>query len=1426
MTTLHVTFTVRNQHAFQRYLEGSKPAKPAGAGSSGSRSWTRPSPLTLPPADVNARDTLGRTVLHLACAATDPAALEYVRMLLANPGIDVNVRDKESRWTALHRALYHGNLAAAILLLQRSDTDASVKDAEGYTAFDLYNTTVEHTKPGPLNDAHLQAELFTWGSNRNAALGHADGDDRAYPEQVTLRRGDKAGGDLAFQESLAFRLKPAAVRDVEMSRLHTVVVTDERRGNIRVCGFASTGRLGPGGGQHTQHLFGSLAQFEHTIVSVALGQDHTLALTDIGTVLSWGLNRFSQLGYELPVSQRGEEPVQATPRGVTGLKRETVIGVAACKTASACWTAKEVFTWGKNNGQLGACRAGGAYPVQPVPRIVSRITRPVTSIALTDTGMACLLATKEVILLSRDVQLRINFPSDGFHNMPSDFLAYRPPHAINNTSISKVICNDSIFAAVSANGEMFTFSAPSEGESASTGKEKGPIVKPQRVWALRKQWSAVRDAALGSDGSMIICTDSGHVFVRERNLKSGQGPGAKTFKFQRVPYIQRAVSVRANGTGAMSALKSPFRPRPVEIVGNSLAQDLAKVRPYMQYARPGQSNKPTPTEATIKQAPRDVDEDEDTQDVVILDDASEIERLCEILIQDKRARRRYDGRGLYDHEGAPRLASGADLMIRVQSSTEFPVHRLVLGARCPTLSDLLSGKKGIHDPKSGIAVKLLPSSSSRPVRSGSMLRPEELPRLSFTGCHALSVLILVHYLYSDNLLAIGDSRIVRGAQALLGSVKVPHTQIVRELQFLARLLDMATVSETLSWSSKRIPQQSMVSQMKALFHQTVDGSGGALRPDVVLQLADRQVFCHSVVLRARTELFQSFFDTDDWTVRRSSEEGMITLNFSHLSWRAMEYVVRFMCCGEEGEMFDRLDFIDSVDALLDLLLDIMSAANELLLDRLVLICASIVLDYLNIHNVCSVFAEAALLDCLPFLESLQQYMAVNMETLLESRMLDDLDPRLIRQLLQSIRLQQSDKLPTTRSNRLVEQAMERNREWLDQQDIPEAIIRTVHHKESPRLSPRTTRRPSLPTSPVNSPFMKPDVSRSTQAAPVGDDIFAMDDSDFVPTLNLDASPGVDVQNTPYKPGPWKAKSTAPKVDMKSILAEAESLSSSARVSIPIQKAPSRDRIRPSLPPPMTAADPSISGSPSTSHKASGSPWRLPIPPASPTPIGAPLPRGSPGGSPALTPPVVHRPAETSRPAPPSGGSPARLGQKMPATGSRPVQSIPGLGPVITPSRQVQIAAAGPTVPRRVPGGSKAWTLSPVQPIVQPSPSGSVSFVAIQQSQSEQDTAPRDRRSLKEIQDEERDRQVEEDFMKWWAAEEERLRQEAEAVAPAPKASRSKKPTSKKQSPKKPPVVKVDASEAAASSDRPRKRPQAQKNKAGHHVSSAENSASA
>lgn len=114
MTLLHDYLNTRNQQGFQRLLDTSidRGQSAAGPSTSGGRSWGKSSALTSQPTcDVNARDWLGRTALHIACASFDK--IEYVKVLLKHPAINVNLADTESHWTALHRAMYIANIPTA-----------------------------------------------------------------------------------------------------------------------------------------------------------------------------------------------------------------------------------------------------------------------------------------------------------------------------------------------------------------------------------------------------------------------------------------------------------------------------------------------------------------------------------------------------------------------------------------------------------------------------------------------------------------------------------------------------------------------------------------------------------------------------------------------------------------------------------------------------------------------------------------------------------------------------------------------------------------------------------------------------------------------------------------------------------------------------------------------------------------------------------------------------------------------------------------------------------------------------------------------------------------------------------------------------------------------------------------------------------------
>ncbi|KDQ06630.1 hypothetical protein BOTBODRAFT_245013 [Botryobasidium botryosum FD-172 SS1] len=1035
MTQLHANFHLRNLKGFRQLLleprsSAHNAPPPGAAGNNSPRSWQAGGAMASAFVhDPNTRDHLGRTPLHLACASNEPYAIDFVTTMLAHSHVNINLADAESHWTPLHRALYAGNLAAAVLLLQRADIDIEIKDKEGYTAFDLYNSTVEGTKPegaGP-------RQLFTWGANRNSTLGVGGGDDRTYPEYVHIPqiqgRDEKQG---------TAKLQPVMVNQIEMAKLHTVVVTAESKCNLRVCGFGSGGRLGQG--QHTVLALTPLpsASFSHRITSVALGQDHTLALTAEGDVLSWGLNRFLQLGYVIESSaSRGEELVQGAPRRILGvLKKERVIGVAACKSASACWTDKDVFTWGTNNGQLGYTKA--TQPTQVLPRKVTFVSQPIIGLSITESAMACLLDSQEILCFWNDAHFKINFPMQRF---PSEFSIYRPPQAVGRPCIAKVTSCDASFAALSTLGDVFLFSLPPATELEKEGKDKWADIKPQRVWALRKQHSAVKDVSLGADGSMILCTKSGHVFVRTRNFKAASstssGALTKSFKFHRVPFLQRVVKVCANSTGAFAAIRMDAQRRSVAVTGNTLAEALDCLLTHVHASdRNSEPGLKVGVDDAIDFDSEDDFSDTESDTLAIELDIAYCRRLLAVLEAEPPS----------VPWTAPlhSKAQGADILLT--SGRDIPAHRSILLTRCPALRSVLKGEaiKG-----AGISVNLVPKSHTH-----------GFPHLAFQGCHTMTVYLLLQYLYTDNVAAIWDRRVGSRVARRCSRLDIRPMKIKEELRALAKVLHLGSLADALDRPVKCVPTPSLSNQFEQLFldaQKDVGLSGSALgdRPiphDVEIELADKTVACHSAVLRAQSPFFAGFFGTEDWTARRWGN-GILRVNAKHLEWQPMSYVFLFMCCGRGEEIFDNIDFVSSADELVNFLFLVMACANEFLLDKLVLICSSAILKYVNVTNVCPILANAMHFHASQLVQSLQSYMAKNMECLLECRLLDGAASGMIKQLSEYVRVQQAEKHPISRSNTLGEQALRNNAEWLALQDIPQPIIRSAKVKAI-RASPK------------------------------------------------------------------------------------------------------------------------------------------------------------------------------------------------------------------------------------------------------------------------------------------------------------------------------------------------------------------------------------
>lgn len=118
-----------------------------------------------------------------------------------------------------------------------------------------------------------------------------------------------------------------------------------------------------------------------------------------------------------------------------------------------------------------------------------------------------------------------------------------------------------------------------------------------------------------------------------------------------------------------------------------------------------------------------------------------------------------------------------------------------------------------------------------------------------------------------------------------------------------------------------------------------------------------------------------------------------------------------------------------------------------------------------------------------------------METMLESGLLDEMHEDVLLELSQHITRQQLRKLSVSRSNKLVNAAMEKHRDWLSVQDFPVPRVRQPWKwkPRSPGLSPVDLTATAIRRRKTPSPATSPELRAIMGQGTVGDGMFTMDD---------------------------------------------------------------------------------------------------------------------------------------------------------------------------------------------------------------------------------------------------------------------------------------------------------------------------------------------
>ena len=925
-----------------------------------------------------------------------------------------------------------------------------IKDKEGYGPLDLFSLTIKDRTLGSdvspdadldSDDEHAHGdsgdrddemrrrliappvflggdEVYTFGSNKNVTLGFGDQDDRQFPERIHLRRPDHlmqrfyrehrarenqawAAMHGSLQDSGTTQAKavadmpthirntPLVIQDVQMSKLHTAVLTTDPISNLYMCGHGPGGRLGTGS-ETTRYQFTSIEAGglgQRKVVAIALGQNHTLAITEEGEVFSWGNNAFGQLGYSLPKpSVKDDDPISTIPRQIFGsLKRETITGIAASRIHSVVHTSTSLYTFGKNEGQLGIVDSDArSLEMQIVPRKIaaSLFSAPIGSVSAIDGATICLLENREVWVFANYGYAKVNFPLDGF---TSSFLKeswLTTKYDTTPNKIKKITSGGDTICAMSSSGEVFTVAvsrrvegAQDAGTSTTNPKQiRGALSAPHRIWSSQKGHMAARDVGVDQDGSIILTTDVGTVWRRTKRATikttlsaNNSEPKPKDFKFQRVPGLTRVIAVRASAFGAYAAIRKDCDVTKTQIGVDepSLWKDLAPLLSFYAlsvYEERSDDEDPSPrfwlrpseAQSLRKRVLRSTDLEKEVNDILL--------------------------RTLPSSENTFDLELGTTL-----SDVRIPIHECIMSGRSRIFRDAMTNFR------SGDCLDYEISDCLTIRQSG------EKVTAIFQSLDFLTLFDLVLYAYTDSVVDFWN--VTRHYPTLAYRYRTVRTELMK----VASRLELRQLEPAVRQMVN--PRRSLNMDLElAIKEQSFFDSG-----DMIIELADGEMCLHADIVCQRCPFFEGLFRGragGQWLAgRRTEESQLVRIDLTHVETHLFELVVRHLYTDAGEELFNEVtsedlnDFL-ALDELLDHVMDVMAIANELMLDRLSQICQRLIGRYgkfslstqikhvlittVNARNVCSLLQAVAPSSVAEFKDAALEYVCLSLEAVMQN----------------------------------------------------------------------------------------------------------------------------------------------------------------------------------------------------------------------------------------------------------------------------------------------------------------------------------------------------------------------------------------------------------------------------------------------------------
>ena len=213
-----------------------------------------------------------------------------------------------------------------------------------------------------------EGEIMSWGRGDDGRLGHGDHNWKYVPRPVV-------------------HLSGYVISQITCGSYHTAAVASS--GELWTWGGGMYGKLGHGNenGHSTPKRVEALLGVQ--VASVACGSRHTVIVTNLGKVYSWGDRENGVAGHgEVEGHQH-----QYKPKLIEKLKSMCVVQISACGFHTGCLTEDgKVYTWGEGKfGRLGGGNENHCHTPRLVESLIGKSIKQIAcggfhTAAITDDG--------------------------------------------------------------------------------------------------------------------------------------------------------------------------------------------------------------------------------------------------------------------------------------------------------------------------------------------------------------------------------------------------------------------------------------------------------------------------------------------------------------------------------------------------------------------------------------------------------------------------------------------------------------------------------------------------------------------------------------------------------------------------------------------------------------------------------------------------------------------------------------------------------------------------------------------------------------------------------------------------------------------------------------------------------------------------------